>query len=123
MREPPNGFGSATRCRVIFCSLGPTSRMKRREGAWTAFSYRGLFVANQSRLLFFERSPRKRKKSGVKYSPIVVPPTQTRPGDGGAGSKGFGRSAGRRHDAHGPHPGGFFCPCSTFRPAPTTRTA
>jgi len=40
--------------------------MNRKLGSCTAFSYRSLFFVNHSLLLFFDKSPKNAKNSGVK---------------------------------------------------------
>src|SRR6266705_2730243 len=66
-RDPPKGFASATMYELIFCRRDPASRMNCKLGSCTAFSYRSLFSVNHSLLLFFARSLKNAKNSGVKY--------------------------------------------------------
>src|SRR5947208_8236917 len=66
-RDPPKGFASATMYELIFCRRDPASRMNSKLGSCTAFSYRSLFSVNHSLLLFFARSLKNVKNSGVKY--------------------------------------------------------
>src|SRR5947208_9863422 len=66
-RVPPKGFASAAMYELIFCRRDPASRMNSKLGSCTAFSYRSLFSVNRSLLLFFARSLKNVKNSGVKY--------------------------------------------------------
>src|SRR2546426_4531750 len=71
-RDPPNGFASATMKELIFCRRDPASRMNRKLGSCTAFSYRSLFSVNHSLLLFFARSLKNAKNPGVKYFDLAA---------------------------------------------------
>src|SRR2546425_6817695 len=80
-RDPPNGFASATMKELIFCRRCPASRMNCKLGSCTAFSYRSLFFVNHSLLLFFAKSLKNAKNSGVKYFDFSLIPWDLRRSD------------------------------------------
>jgi hypothetical protein len=62
----PVGRGSATKCGLSLCRCGPKLLMNISAGSRTTFSYRALFLANHSRLLWRLSWRKKSNSSGRK---------------------------------------------------------